>query len=30
MGVALVVCAILAVPILFVAWLLHALFTMRM
>jgi NAD/NADP transhydrogenase beta subunit len=29
-AVALVVCAILAVPILLVAWLLHALFAMRM
>jgi NAD/NADP transhydrogenase beta subunit len=29
-GVALVVCAILAVPILFVAWLLHTLFAVRM
>jgi NAD/NADP transhydrogenase beta subunit len=29
-GVALVVCAILAVPVLFMAWLLHALFAIRM
>jgi hypothetical protein len=29
-GMALAVCAILAVPVLFVAWLLHALFAMRM
>jgi hypothetical protein len=29
-GVALVVCAIFAVPILFVAWLLNVLFTARM
>ena len=29
-GVAIVIATILAVPVLFVAWLLHALFTMRM